>query len=184
MRKVGIFIDGANQYAACKAVGFDIDYGKLKSAVMMAIGEDPTRVARVNYYTAVLEGGDGFVSIAPLLDWLEYHGYTVVTKPAKVFENAGEGPRKVKGNMDVEMVVDVLTLAPKLDVVVLMTGDGDFTALVAELQRQNVWVVVVSTFETSPSMCADELRRQADQFVRLEDLRAAISKPRKVREES
>ena len=160
--RTAVFIDGANLYATTKLLGFDIDFKKLS---MLYEGEG---LVRIGYYTAVFDDGE-FSSIRPLIDWLDYNGFNVVTKPGKEYHD-NQGRRKQKGNLDVEITVDALELAPHLDRVVLYSGDGDFRHLIQALQRKGVRVTVVSTIQTQPSMCADELRRQADEFVDLAKL--------------
>ena len=115
--------------------------------------------------------------IRPLVDWLDYNGYTMVTKPTKEFTQS-TGRRKFKGNMDVEIAVDIMELASHLDHVVLLSGDGDFRRLVEAVQRKGVRVTVISTIRTQPPMVADELRRQADHFVELQDLSPSIARQR------
>src|ERR1700747_3587549 len=156
--KIALFIDGATHYATAKALGFDIDYKRL-------LREFQSRgyLLRAFYYTAVIEDQE-YSSIRPLIDWLDYNGYTVVTKATKEFVDQ-TGRRKVKGNMDIELAVDAMEIAPHIDQMVLFSGDGDFTRLVEAVQRRGVRVVVVSTISTQPPMVADELRRQCDQFV-------------------
>ena len=147
--------------------GFDIDYKRL-------LREFQSRgyLLRAFYYTAVIEDQE-YSSIRPLIDWLDYNGYTVVTKATKEFVDQS-GRRKVKGNMDIELAVDAMELAPHIDHIVLFSGDGDFRSLVEAVQRKGVRVTVVSTISTQPPMVADELRRQADIFTR--HRRAAASK--------
>jgi uncharacterized LabA/DUF88 family protein len=158
--KIALFIDGANLYATAKSLGFDIDYKRL-------LKEFHSRgtLVRAFYYTALVEDQE-YSSIRPLIDWLDYNGYAVVTKPAKEFVDS-LGRRKVKGNMDIELAVDAMEMAEHLDHIVLFSGDGDFRSLVEALQRKGVRVSVVSTITTQPPMVADELRRQADEFVDL-----------------
>jgi uncharacterized LabA/DUF88 family protein len=165
--RVALFIDGANLYATAKALGFDIDYKRL-----LNLFRSKSQLVRALYYTALAEDQE-YSSIRPLVDWLDYNGYTMVTKPTKEFTDA-LGRRKIKGNMDIELSVDAMRLAPNLDHIVLFTGDGDFRALAAALQLQGKRVSVVSTLQTQPAMVADELRRQADQFVDLADLESLI----------
>ena len=93
----------------------------------------------------------------------------MVTKPTKEFTDAS-GRRKIKGNMDIELTVDAMRLVENLDHIVLFSGDGDFRSLVAALQQMGKRVSVVSTLQTQPPMVADELRRQADQFIDIADL--------------
>ena len=156
--RLALFIDGSNLYAAAKALGFDIDYKLLRQEFMRR-----GKLLRAFYYTALLEN-DEYSPIRPLVDWLHYNGFTMVTKPAKEYTDS-QGRRKVKGNMDIELTVDAMELAPRVDHIVLFSGDGDFRSLVAAVQRKGVRVSVVSTITTQPPMVADELRRQADIFL-------------------
>jgi len=172
--KVVTFIDGANLYATSKAIGVDIDYRRLLEEF-----QSKCRFVRAYYYTAYVEDQE-FSSIRPLIDWLDYNGYTVITKPAKEFTDAA-GRRKVKGNMDIEMAVDALELAPHFDHFFLFSGDGDFTALVTALQRKGKKVTVASTLSTPTPMIADELRRRADFFVDVADLVGQFGRPQAAR---
>lgn len=167
--RVALFIDGANLYATSKSLGFDIDYKRLLEHF-----RKKGRLVRALYYTALAEDQE-YSSIRPLIDWLDYNGYTMVTKPTKEFTDSA-GRRKVKGNMDIELTVDAMRLADSLDHIVLFSGDGDFRSLVAALQEKGRRVSIVSTLQTQPPMVADELRRQADQFVDLADLEADIAR--------
>jgi uncharacterized LabA/DUF88 family protein len=179
--RIALFIDGANLYATAKALGFDIDYKNL-----LGVFRSKGHLIRALYYTALIEDQE-YSSIRPLIDWLDYNGYTMVTKPTKEFTDAS-GRRKIKGNMDIELTVDAMELASKLDHVVLFSGDGDFRSLVAALQEKGLRVSVVSTLQTQPPMVADELRRQADQFIDIADLEKEICRdpsqrvPREARE--
>jgi uncharacterized LabA/DUF88 family protein len=168
--KIALFIDGANLYATAKTLGFDIDYRRLLKEFR---GRDGV-LLRAFYYTAVIEDQE-YTSIRPLIDWLDYNGYTVVTKAAKEFIDAS-GRRKVKGNMDIELAVDAMELAEHIDQMVLFSGDSDFRSLVEAVQRRGVRVTVVSTISSQPPMIADELRRQADVFTDLIELRPLIAR--------
>jgi uncharacterized LabA/DUF88 family protein len=167
--RVALFIDGANLYATAKSLGFDIDYKRL-----LEYFREKSRLLRALYYTALAEDQE-YSSIRPLIDWLAYNGFAMVTKPTKEFSDAS-GRRKVKGNMDIELTVDALRLAESLDHIVLFSGDGDFRSLVAALQQMGKRVTIVSTLQTQPPMVADELRRQADQFVDLAELEPLIGR--------
>ena len=167
--RIALFIDGANLYATAKALGFDIDYKRL-----LTMFRSKGQLVRALYYTALAEDQE-YSSIRPLIDWLDYNGYTMVTKPTKEFTDA-TGRRKVKGNMDIELAVDAMQLADKLDHIVLFSGDGDFRSLVQAIQEKGRRVSVISTLQTQPAMVADELRRQADQFIDLADLESQISR--------
>jgi uncharacterized LabA/DUF88 family protein len=168
--KIVLFIDGANLYATSKAIGIDIDYRRLLTEF-----QNKAYLLRAYYYTALVEDQE-YSSIRPLIDWLDYNGYTVVTKPAKEFTDA-TGRRKIKGNMDIELTVDALEMAAHFDHMVLFSGDGDFTALVAALQRKGKRVTVVSTLSTPTPMVADDLRRQADFFLDLSELAKTVGRP-------
>jgi uncharacterized LabA/DUF88 family protein len=167
--RVALFIDGSNLYAAARALDFDIDYKRLLQH-FAAKGQ----LVRAFYYTALMDEAE-YSPLRPLVDWLDYNGYTMVTKPTKEFTDAA-GRRKIKGNMDIELAIDVMEMAPHLDHVVLFSGDGDFRRLIEAVQRKGLRCTVVSTVKSSPPMVADELRRQADHFIELVDLQAAIGR--------
>ncbi|WP_298281134.1 NYN domain-containing protein [Acidocella sp.] len=175
--RTALFIDGANLYAATRSLGFDIDYRKL-----LDLFSARSNLLRAYYYSALLETED-YSPLKPLTDWLAYNGYSLVTKPAKEFTDT-QGRRRIKGNMDIELAIDMLELAPHMDHAVLFSGDSDFRRLIEAVQRRGVRVSVVSSVRTSPPMIADELRRQADQFIELADIapdftrRLADARPR------
>jgi uncharacterized LabA/DUF88 family protein len=163
--KIALFIDGANLYATAKTLGFDIDYKRLLKEF-----QSRGTLVRAIYYTAIIENQE-FSSIRPLIDWLDYNGYTVVSKPAKEFDD-GDGRRKFKRSMSMELVVDAFGLSNHIDHMVLFSGDGDFRSLVEAVQRRGVQVTVISTVP----MIADELRRQADVFTDLVELKSKIGR--------
>ncbi len=167
--RLALFIDGANLYSAARSLGFEIDYKRL-----LTLFAGRGRLIRAFYYTALIEDQE-YSPIRPLIDWLDYNGYAMVTKPLKEYTDA-YGRRKVKGNMDIELAIDMLEIADKLDHAVLFSGDGDFRRLVEAVQRRGVRVSVVSTIRTQPPMVADELRRQADNFIELQDLMTHIQR--------
>lgn len=167
--RIALFIDGANFYSSAKVLEFDIDYRKLLEEFRKR-----GRLVRALYYTALVEDQD-YSPLRPLIDWLDYNGFTVVTKPAKSFTDR-DGQRRIKGDMDVEVAVDMLGLAPHLDHVVLFSGDGDFRRLVEAVQARGVRVTVVSSLKSQPPMIADELRRQADTFIDLADLESLVGR--------
>ncbi len=168
--RLALFIDGANLYSAGKTLGVEVDYRKLLDEF-----RHRGQLIRAYYYTALIENDD-YSPIRPLVDWLQYNGFKVVTKPAKEFTDSA-GRRRVKGDMDVEITVDMLNLAKHVDHVVLFSGDGDLTRLVEAVQERGVRVSVVSTVKTSPPMIADELRRAADTFIELADLAELVGRP-------
>ncbi len=167
--RVAMFIDGSNLYAAARALGFDIDYKRLRE-----LFAEHGRLIRAFYYTALVDDQE-YSPIRPLVDWLDYNGYTMVTKPTKEFTDS-QGRRKIKGNMDIELAIDVMDMAEHIDHAILFSGDGDFRRLVEAVQRKGVRVSVVSTIRSQPPMVADELRRQADMFIELQDLAPEIER--------
>ena len=168
--RLALLVDGANLYSSAKALGFDIDYKLLRQEFV-----NRGKLLRAIYYTALIENDD-YSPIRPLADWLNYNGFSMVTKAAKEFTDS-QGLKKIKGNMDVELTVDAMELAPHVDHIVLFSGDGDFRPMIESVQRQGVRVSVVSTIRSQPPMIADELRRQCDNFIDLDDLRDAIGRP-------
>lgn len=168
--KIALFIDGANLHATSRALGFDINYRLLLSEF-----QSRGTLLRAFYYTTVIEDQE-YSSIRPLIDWLDYNGYTVVTKLTKEFVDATTGRRKVKGSMDVDLAVNAMELAEHVHQIVLFSGDGNFRSLVEALQRRGVRVTVVSTLSTQPPMVADELRRQTDVFIDLAELKPKVGR--------
>lgn len=175
--RLALFIDGSNLYFAARALGFDIDYKKL-----LDVFARKGRLVRAFYYTALMDDQE-YSPIRPLVDWLDYNGFTMVTKPTKEYTDAA-GRKKIKGNMDIELAIDVMEMADKLDHIVLFSGDGDFRRLVEAVQRKAVRVSVVSTVRSNPPMVADELRRQADSFIELQDLGPEIARAHEAREQA
>jgi len=169
--RIALFIDGANLYSAAKALNFDIDYRKL-------LDEFRKRgiLIRAYYYTALVEGDD-YSPIRPLVDWLDYNGFALVTKTAKEYVDS-QGRKRWRGDMDIEIACDMMEMAGNADHLVLFSGDGDFRRLIEAVQRKGARVTVVSTVKSSPPMTSDELRRQADTFVDLADLASVVGRPR------
>lgn len=167
--KLALFIDGANLYATARALGFDIDYKKLLQDFAKR-----GQLIRAYYYTALIDDRE-YSPVRPLVDWLDYNGYALVTRQVKEFTDS-QGRRKLKGNMDIDLAIDAMELAPHIDHMVLFSGDGDFRRLVEAVQRKGRRVSVVSTLRTQPPMIADELRRQADNFIEISDLQHMIAR--------
>lgn len=161
--KLAIFIDGSNLFATAKSLNFEIDYNRLRQYFA-----NSSRLVRANYYTALIEEAE-YSPLRPLVDWLDYNGYTMITKPTKEFTD-DKGEKKIKGNMDMELAIDMMGMAEHVDHMVLFSGDGDFRRLVEAVQRRGVRVTVVSSTKTNPAMIADELRRQADSFIEISNM--------------
>src|SRR5947207_2173361 len=148
--RIALFIDGANLYSAARGLAFDIDYKRL-----LDLFRSKGRLIRAFYYTALIEDQE-YSPIRPLVDWLDYNGYTMVTKPTKEFTDP-MGRRRIKGNMDIELAIDMLEMARHIDHAILFSGDGDFRRLVEAVQRRGVRVSVVSTIRSSPPMASGDL---------------------------
>lgn len=167
--RIALFIDGANLYSAARALAFDIDYKKL-----LDLFAKQGRLIRAYYYTTLVEDQE-YSPIRPLIDWLDYNGYTMVTKPVREYTDS-MGRRKTKGSIDIDLTIDALGLADSIDHMMIFSGDGDYRRLVEEVQRKGVRVTVVSTIRSQPPMVADELRRQADNFIELMELAPHIQR--------
>ena len=170
MDKTALFIDGSNFYAAAKGLNLDIDFARMR-----AYFAKDTNLIRAYYYTAIPEDQE-FSSLRPLVDWLDYNGYAVVSKLTREFIDEETGKRRLKGNMDMELALDMLKLAPHIDHAVLFSGDGDFCRLLEDVQALGVRTTVVSTNKTTPPMVADQLRRMADIYIDMVDIAPDISK--------
>jgi uncharacterized LabA/DUF88 family protein len=168
--RTALFIDGSNFYAAARALGMDIDYAKMRQYFAT-----DAKLLRAYYYTALPEDND-FSPLRPLIDWLDYNGYAVVSKLTREFTDPETGKRRVKGNMDMEIALDMLKLAPHIDHAILFSGDGDFCRLLEDVQGMGVRVSVVSSTKTTPPMAADTLRRMADDFIEMESIREHITR--------
>ena len=169
--RICLFIDGANLYSAARSLNFDIDYKKL-------LDEFRKRgiLIRAYYYTAIMEDQE-YSPIRPLVDWLDYNGFSLVTKSAREYTDSN-GRKRFRGDMDIEIAVDMMEMAGRADHLVLFSGDGDFRRLVEAIQQKGVRVTVVSTVKSQPPMASDDLRRQCDTFVDLADLASIIGRPR------
>lgn len=167
--KTAIFIDGANFYATARALGFDIDY-----KLLLQWCRENSHLLRAYYYTAVFETQD-YSPIRPLADWLDYNGFTMVTKTVREQEDS-QGRIKIKGGINIDMAVDMFEVADKVDHIILFSGDGEFRRLIEALQRRGVRVSVASSVRSDTPMISDELRRQADQFIELDDLAELIQR--------
>ncbi|MGB3624599.1 MAG: NYN domain-containing protein [Henriciella sp.] len=170
--RLALFIDGAGLYSTARTLGLEIDFRKLLSEFT-----DRGRLLRANYYTTIVES-DEYSPVRPLVDWLAYNGFSVISKPAREYTDR-EGRRRFRGNMNVEMSVDMLETAPHADHLVLFAGDGDLRQAVAAVKRRGCRVSIVSSIKGQPQTIADELRREADTFIDLADMSKMIARPRR-----
>jgi len=170
--RIAIFVDGANLFSTSKALDFDIDFKR-----MLELFKGKGRLVAAKYYTAIFEDED-YSPIRPLIDWLNYNGYQVITKPAKSYTDR-EGRSRIKGNMDIELALEMVELSAHVDHILLCSGDGDFRAAIEACQRKGTRVSVLSSMKTKPSMLSDELRRQANDVIELADMEKLIGRPRR-----
>jgi uncharacterized LabA/DUF88 family protein len=166
-QRFAVFIDGSNFHASTKALNFDVDFEKL-----LRVLRESGHLVRAYYYTALPDNNTEYSPIKRIADWLDYNGYTVVSKPWRDFTNSETGQRRIKGNMDMELALDMIKLANHVEHVVLFSGDGDFCRLLHEVQDKGVSVTVIS----SNKLVADTLRRQADDFIEVNQIRHLIER--------
>lgn len=166
--RTALFIDGADLDATCKALGFHVDFKKV-----LELFRSTTRLIRATYYALYSEQQE-YSPVRPLVDWLGYNGYMTVSKPAKEIVD-GTGRHFVANSIAVELTIDAIQLAPSIDHIVLFSGSADFRSLLAALQKAGRRVTVVSSRKASERSVSDELRRQCDQFLELDDLQEQIA---------
>lgn len=159
-----MLIDGPSIYQICRSLDVEIDYQALRS-----IFADAGYLVQARYYTTILND-QLYSPLRPLIDWLSYNGFIVVTRTMKAGQDS-EQCRRLDHGIVVALAVDAIEISSRLDHVILFTGNGDFLRLVQLLQRRTVRTTVVGTVNGPSSMSSDELRRQADTFV---DLRALV----------
>lgn len=162
-----ILIDGPNNHGAMKGLAWELDFARLKKYFA-----ERCKLLRCSYYTAIAE--ERYDTLHTMLDYLEYNGYSVMTKPLKTVNAHDEATRFNKGNMDVDITVHALKIAPHVDHIILFTGDGDFVPLCEELQAIGKRVSICSTMKTK--VLADDLRRVCDNFIELDDLKASVAR--------
>lgn len=174
--RLALFIDGTSLFSTARALGLEIDFRKL-----LAEFRDRGRLLRANYYTTIVES-DEYSPVRPLVDWLAYNGFNVITKPAREFTDR-EGRRRYRGSMNVDLAIDMLEGATQVDHIVLFAGDGDFRRLVEAVKAKGTRVTVVSSVKGQSQTIADDLRREADIFIDLNDMADLIARPRRDDEE-
>jgi len=146
-KNVAIFIDVANLYYAARGQDVDVDYvALLKHATK---GRDLIRAYAYSGLDPENENQRKF------LDFLSKNGYKVVHKDIRKF---GDG--RVKANLDIELVVDLFRLAPRMDIAVVISGDGDFASAIRALQDIGVRCEVISFRPNTSS----DLIAVADEF--------------------
>ena len=168
--RIALFIDGSNFHSTAKLLNLEVDYLKL-----LSLFKEKGQLIRAYYYTALPDQSE-ISPLRKLTDFLDYNGYTIVSKQTKEFTDHVTGERRVKGNMDMELALDMLKMSEHLDHVYLFSGDGDFCRLLGEVQDRGVRVTVISSIHTQPKLIADALRRKADAFLDLDDIYEELSR--------
>ena len=166
--RTAFFIDGPNLYVATRCLQFEMDYRKL-----LDYFSSRCHLIRASYYTPLHQDQE-YSPRHALANWLDYNGFNVVTPRSREYSN--EGRRKVKNDMEIELVIDAFEAAAHLDHIVLFSGNGDYTRLASSLQGRGKTVSVVSTLLANPPMVSDELRRQVNYFIELKDLREHVER--------
>lgn len=198
--RLAIFIDGSNfRHATFNAFGMRVDYSRLlryfsRDAFLIRAyyytGEWDD--AAISYYLRHVNPADPAAVRADLerqrdadrrfWRFLDRSGFRVVRKPVRVFRDA-QGDVRVKADLDLELAIDMLTLAEKCDTQVLVSGDGDFVPLVNAVAARAVRVVVLSTqaeeaFQNAHYRASDDLLDAADEFLSIESVRPHIERDR------
>lgn len=152
-----LLIDGSNLHEAAKSIRLSVDYKKFLTMFKGGHGH------RAYYFTCLPDRSEQSPLIK-LVDWLGFNGFLPVSKEYKEFDQA-DGTTRIKGNMDVEIALYALRAARMSDEVYLFSGDGDFTMLVQEMQRESSCKVICVS---SHNLMSNELRRQCDSYIYLE----------------
>jgi uncharacterized LabA/DUF88 family protein len=165
MKRTAILVDGSNVHSTMSRLGFTIDYSRLLKHFHVSLA----------YYFTALPPKDEQSTIRPLVDYLEYNEWSIIQKEWKELRDSRTGEVFTKGNMDVEIAVLAKEIAKNVDTLYLMSGDGDFRFLIESLQRHDgVRVIVISSKKAE--ICADSLRRQANKFIEIEEIRDKIER--------
>ncbi|WP_188129507.1 NYN domain-containing protein [Rhizobium sp. RU20A] len=167
--KVIVFIDGAHFYFVAKSLDFEIDFQKV-----LAYFKSEAYLVRANYYTAIAEDQE-FIGLRPLVDWLDYNGYRVVTKAYKDLTDPS-GKKRVRSSMEMELACDLFEQIDTADHLIIIAGDSDLARLVQTAQLKGKKVTVMSTLTGQLASISDELRRKADQFVDLSGFKEKFSR--------
>lgn len=166
-----LLIDGPRFHSAARALGIDVDYKRVHSHF-----SNMCHLVQAMYFAPTPPPDENdHIAMKPLLDWLQYNGWNVVTKTSKTLYRE-DGQKKTKGNTDIELAMAAMKLAPHVSHILLCSGNGDFTPVVKHIQDSGTRVTIVSSKATAPPMVSDDLRRQADAFIELSDLAQLISK--------
>jgi len=171
MKKIAIFVDGSNFGQALKLAGFYVDYQKMRE-YFASYGE----LVGSYYFTALPPRGE-HTTIRPLLDALQYKGWKLVSKETTVNQDG-----KMKGNMDIEIVIQGIRLLDNEAItdLVLLSGDGDFVSFTDYLRDNGVRVTAISHHtHDRTNMTADSLRQSVHEFINLKDIRPHIESKRR-----
>jgi len=167
-QRVDVLIDGPSFYATTRSLGYEVDYKKFRDHF-----DEVCDLHRIYYFTAITDNPDDHSPVKPLVDWLGYNGFRTITKPLREFIDPG-GRRRTKGNMAVEIATELVNAAEHAEHILLFSGEGDLSYAVDAAQRKGAKVTVVSSLKVDPPAISDDLRRAADRFVDLADVKDLI----------
>lgn len=166
-----VLIDGYNTLSTTKLLKFDIDFRKL-----LNLFQNKTRLVKIYYFASLRDNPADHDPMIPVIQWMMYNGYNVISKKMNEFMNIDN--IQSKGNMDVEISVTVLEMVKSVDHIVLFTGDENFRFLIEAVQRMGTRITVCSSMQCQPQIMSDDLRRQADNFIELNNLKSEIQRNR------
>ena len=171
--RTSIFIDGRSLFHTARKLDFEVDLSKFSQYFASKF-----QLVRCSYYTPVSEERTPLHNI---LDWLSYNGFTVSTR---VF-SPDNHPPSISSLMSVDIIEQTLGNGYAgdepyaLQHVVIVSGDGDYCPVVKFLKSRSIRVSVMSSLETEPLSISEELRRLADNFIELDDLRSELERHKK-----
>ncbi len=151
--RVAVFVDVPNLIYAAEQMGIRIHFGKLLDYLTAG-----RQLVRATAYAPITDDPQTRFEAQRFVAPVVNHGYKIVTKPWKRFSDGS-----MKANFDIELAVDILTMSDRLDIVVLLSGDGDFRRVCELVESRGVRVEVVAFAQS----CAKELREVADNYTDL-----------------
>jgi uncharacterized LabA/DUF88 family protein len=161
--RLGIFVDVPNIMYAAERLRAKLDFGKVLRFIT-----NGRELVRASAYAPISDDPQERLESQKFVEPFVDHGYRIVTKPLKRYADGS-----IKANFDVELAIDVMTMSDRLDIVALVSGDGDFRRLVELVESKGVRVEVVAFGQST----AAELRAVADTYVdlseHLKELRAS-----------
>lgn len=158
--RVGVFVDAANIELACDRLRARIDWRKLLDFLT-----EGRQLVRAIAYSPVHDDPGVSLETQRFAEPFMNKGFRVVTKPLKRFADGS-----IKANVDIEMALDIMEMLDRLDVVCLVSGDGDFQRLVEVVQMKGVRVEVIGVGTST----ASQLRNAGDRFVDIQNILSKV----------